>query len=92
MPQPWVGRQFFGLFRRAGLADVRVVPHVVSLSGAVGFDMYRRLNEGTLARAVEVGQITATAVAAWWAGLERAAAAETFFAANLGFIVAGRKP
>ena len=37
---PWIGRQLFGLFRRAGLRDVRVVPHVVCLSGASGFAVY----------------------------------------------------
>ena len=33
VPHPWIGRQLFGLFRRAGLRDVRVVPHVLCLSG-----------------------------------------------------------
>jgi hypothetical protein len=51
-----------------------------------------RLNEGTIARAAAAGQIIAAEAAEWWEGLERATAAETFFAANLGFIVAGRKP
>jgi hypothetical protein len=37
VPHPWIGRQLFGLFRRIGLVDVRVVPHVVCLSGASGF-------------------------------------------------------
>jgi ubiquinone/menaquinone biosynthesis C-methylase UbiE len=92
VPHPWIGRQLFGLFRRIGLVDVRVVPHVVCLSGACGFGMYRRLNEGTIARAAAADQIIAAEAAAWWEGSERAAAAETFFAANLGFIVAGRKP
>jgi len=91
VPHPWIGRRLFGLFKRTGLVDVQVVPHVVVLSGAAGFGIYRRLNEGTIARAMPAGQITAAEVAAWWAGLEQAAAAETFFAANLGFIVAGRK-
>jgi len=92
VPHPWVGRQLFGLFQRAGLLEVRVVPHTVFLSGAAGFAIYRQLNEGTIARAMHAGQITAAEVAAWWAGLERAAGAEAFFSANLGFIVAGRKP
>jgi ubiquinone/menaquinone biosynthesis C-methylase UbiE len=92
VPHPWIGRQLFGLFRRVGLVDVRVVPHVVCLSDASGFGMYRRLNEGTIARAAAAGHIIPAEAAAWWEGLEGAAAAETFFAANLGFIVAGRKP
>jgi ubiquinone/menaquinone biosynthesis C-methylase UbiE len=92
VPHPWVGRQLFGLFCRVGLVDVRIVPHAVVLSGTAGFGMYQRLNEGTIARAAEAGQITVAEVAAWWACLEQAAATETFFLANLGFIAVGRKP
>jgi len=92
VPRPWIGRQLFGLFQRVGLTDVRVVPHAICLSGAAGFAVYRQLNEGTIARAMQAGQITPAEVASWWAGLERAGAAEAFFSANLGFIVIGRKP
>ena len=92
VPHPWIGRQLFGLFRRAGLRDVRVVPHSMCLSGAAGFAIYRQLNRGTIDRAVQAGQVTASQVAAWWAALERAAESETFFAVNLGFIAAGCKP
>jgi hypothetical protein len=92
VPHPWVGRQLFGLFRRIGLADVRVVPHAICLTGARGFSMYQQLNEGTIAAAARAGGITAKHAAAWWEGLEQAGRAETFLAANLGFIVAGRKP
>jgi len=42
--------------------------------------------------AVQAGQITAAEVATWWTAQEEAAEAQTFFAANLVFIVAGRKP
>jgi hypothetical protein len=31
-------------------------------------------------------------MAAWWESLEQAGRAETFLAANLAFIVVGRKP
>ena len=92
VPQPWVGRQLFGLFRRAGLHEVRVVPHAICFSGAAGFAVYQQLNQGTIDRAVQSGQVTAGEVAAWWATLTRAAEAEAFFSAVLGFIVAGRKP
>jgi ubiquinone/menaquinone biosynthesis C-methylase UbiE len=27
VPHPWIGRQLFGLFQRAGLSEVRVIPH-----------------------------------------------------------------
>jgi ubiquinone/menaquinone biosynthesis C-methylase UbiE len=92
VPNPWIGRQLFGLFRRAGLRDVRVVPHVICFSGAYGFAVYEQLNRGTIDRAVQAGQITAEEMTAWWALLTRAAEAETFFTAVLGFIAAGRKP
>ena len=71
---------------------MRVIPHAVALSGAAGFGMYEQLNRGTIQRALEAGQITASEVAAWWAALEEAAESEMFFSANLGFIVTGHKP
>jgi ubiquinone/menaquinone biosynthesis C-methylase UbiE len=89
---PWIGRQLFGLFRRVGLHDVRVVPHVICFSGASGFAVYEQLNRGTIDRAVQAGQITAEEATAWWASLRQVAEAETFFAAVLGFTAAGRKP
>jgi ubiquinone/menaquinone biosynthesis C-methylase UbiE len=92
VPHPWIGRQLFGMFRRAGLRDVRVVPHVICLSGAAGFGIYQQLNRGTIDRAVQADQVTAEEVAAWWAALERAGETETFFTAVLGFIAVGRKP
>lgn len=92
VPHPWIGRQLFGVFRRAGLGDVRVVPHVICLSGAAGFAVYQQLNQGTIDRARQSGQVTEDEVAAWWAALTRAAEAETFFVAVLGFIAVGRKP
>jgi ubiquinone/menaquinone biosynthesis C-methylase UbiE len=92
VPHPWIGRQLFGLFQRAGLRDVRVVPHALCLSGAAGFAIYQQLNQGTIDRGRQAGQVTAEEVAAWWAALTRAAEAETFFSAVLGFIAAGRKP
>jgi ubiquinone/menaquinone biosynthesis C-methylase UbiE len=92
VPHPWIGRQLFGLFQRAGLRDVRVVPHALCFSGTAGFAVYQRLNRGTIDHAVQAGQVSASEAAAWWAALERAAEAETFFSAVLGFIAAGHKP
>ena len=92
VPRPWIGRQLFGLFQRAGLRDVRVTPHALCLPGAAGFAFYQRLNRGTIDRARQAGQVTASEVAAWWAALEQAAEADTFFSASLGFIASGHKP
>ena len=91
VPHPWIGRQLFRLFQRAGLRDVRVVPHALCFCGAAGFAVYQRLNRGTIDRALQAGQVSATEAAAWWTALERAAEAETFFSAVLGFIAAGSK-
>ena len=91
VPHPWIGRQLFGLFCRAGLRDVQVVPHTLCFSGAAGFAIYQQLNRGTIDRAMQAGQVTASEVTAWWATLEQAAEAETFFSAVLGFIAAGYK-
>jgi ubiquinone/menaquinone biosynthesis C-methylase UbiE len=92
VPSPWIGRQLFRLFRQVGLINVQVVPHAICLSGASGFGVYRQLNQGTIARAMQAGRMAPTEVAAWWTALEHAAEAETFFSANLGFIVKGVKP
>lgn len=91
VPHPWIGRRLFGMFERAGLRDVGVVPHALCFCGAAGFAVYRRLNQGTIDRAAQAGQLSASEAAAWWAGLESAAQAGTFFSAVLGFIAAGRK-
>ena len=91
VPHPWIGRQLFRLFQRAGLRDVRVVPHALCFCGAAGFAVYQRLNRGTIDRAVQAGQASASEAAAWWAALEQAAEAETFFSAVLGFVAAGHK-
>jgi ubiquinone/menaquinone biosynthesis C-methylase UbiE len=91
VPHPWIGRQLFRLFQRAGLREVQVVPHALCFSGAAGFAVYQRLNRGTIDRAMEAGQVNASEVAAWWAALEQAAGAETFFSTVLGFIAVGYK-
>lgn len=92
VPRPWIGRQLFGLFQRAGLADVRVVPHAMCVTGPPGLAMYTQLNQGTIGKALQAGQLTAAEAGAWWDGLKQAADEGTFLVANLGFIVAGYKP
>jgi hypothetical protein len=92
VPHPWIGRQLLGLFQRAGLHDVRVVParHLPVRSRRVR--RLRATQRGTIDRAMHAGQVTPGRVAAWWGALEQAKDAGTFFAANLGFIATGRKP
>jgi ubiquinone/menaquinone biosynthesis C-methylase UbiE len=91
VPHPWIGRQLFGLFRRIGLADVRVVPHAICLTGTRGLAMYRQLNEGTIAAAQRAAKITTDEADAWWRAMEEAGRTESFFLANVGFIATGRK-
>jgi ubiquinone/menaquinone biosynthesis C-methylase UbiE len=91
VPNPWIGRQLYGLFRRVGLVDVRVVARAVVLTGAAGFALYRHINHGTIARAVQSGHIRPAEEAAWWADLQHAGETDTFCAVNVAFIVAGRR-
>jgi len=91
VPNPWIGRQLHSLFHRVGLVDIRVVPRAIALTGAGGFAIYQQLNQGTIARAIEAGEITADEAAAWWTASEQAAHSETFLSASLAFIVLGRK-
>jgi hypothetical protein len=91
VPHPWIGRQLFGLFRRIGLVDVRVVPHVVCLSGASGFGFIasqRGDDRPGCGGRPDYRRRGRRMVG----GLGAGHSSETFFAANLGFIVAGRKP
>jgi SAM-dependent methyltransferase len=88
VPQGWMGRQLFRLFRTSGLADITVVPHVA----LIPFALYQRVVGGTLERAAEAGALSAADLATWWHALEHAEQEGIFFAANLGFIVSGRKP
>jgi len=92
VPHPWIGRQLFGLFQRAGLTDVRVVPHAFCLTGWAGFGFYQQLNRGTLDQARQTARLYDDQLAAWWGPLEQAAEADTFFLGSLGFIAAGIKP
>jgi hypothetical protein len=92
VPHPWIGRQLFGLLHRAGLCDIQVLPHVLSLTGAAGFAMHSQLNRGTVDHARLAGQLTGSEVASWWQALEQSAREGTFYVANLGFIALGRKP
>jgi ubiquinone/menaquinone biosynthesis C-methylase UbiE len=91
VPHPWIGRQLLGLFHRVGLVDVRVVPCVTFVSGSDGLAVYQQLTRGTIARGVERGRLASADAETWWSGLQAMADADSFFTANLGFIVAGRR-
>src|SRR5208283_1542649 len=62
----------------AELLDSAVPRPWIGRLGATGFGIYRQLNQDTIARAMQAGQITPAEVAAWWTALEHAAEAEAF--------------
>ena len=68
VPHPWIGRQLFGLFRRAGLRDVRVIPHAICLSGAAGFAIYQQL---TRERSIGPGKPVSSPPGRWLTGGQR---------------------
>ncbi|HEX2690815.1 MAG TPA: methyltransferase domain-containing protein [Kofleriaceae bacterium] len=92
VPNPWMARQLFRLFKQVGLTEVRVVPQVTVATSPNYFPVYRRLVAGSLDRAAEVGQIDASDLARWWELLERADRDGVFFTVMLGAVVSGRKP
>lgn len=88
---PWMGRQLYGLFRRAGLADVAVAAGGAPITDYAQADQNFHLGEG-LARARTNGLVTAEAAENWTRDLEEATAAERFFCSLTAFIATGRRP
>jgi ubiquinone/menaquinone biosynthesis C-methylase UbiE len=83
-----VGRALPRLLADAGFVDVAVVPHGVALP----YDFFGWLVCSHLDAALAAGSFTPDELIAWWDELDRAHAAGGFFAALLGFVVAGTKP
>lgn len=87
--QGWIGRRLNGLFRQAGLRDVRVAP--VGLL----FDSYddgaRENWRWTADRAQDAGVVTATEVLAFLADLEERGHHGTYFSVITMFIAIGYK-
>lgn len=88
---PWMGRQAFGMFGRAGLAGVTVVAGTAVVTDYAQADRLFHLSEGAR-RARESEAITEEAAANWIRGIEEANRAGRFCCAVTGFIVAGRRP
>ncbi len=87
VPNGAIGRQLPRLLRESGLVDIRVVPQVFLST----LSLWRSLVQGTLTKAQEAGALPAPALERWWRELEEADREDQFFAASLGFIVAGRR-
>ena len=88
---PWIGRRLFGLFRRAGLAEVAIVAGATVLTDFTEADRLFRFREGAI-RAQACGAVTAEAAAHWTRSLESAATAAEFCCAITGFVASGRRP
>jgi hypothetical protein len=56
------------------------------------FAMFRRVVGGTIAQAVQTGQVPEADARTWWEDLERRARAGRFFGGFSGMLVCGRRP
>ncbi len=94
-PSGQIGRRLYGLFVRAGLENVQVVPHTTAITDLSSdwLSYYRdTLIPGQAAQAVEAGAVTAEEASRWIALQNAADAAGHFFRFLAIFIVAGRVP
>jgi ubiquinone/menaquinone biosynthesis C-methylase UbiE len=83
----WVARHLPALFKESGLADINIEPRTMIYD----FDLVGHSFYGTMECAVEADVATVDEVSDWFADLERARDNGTFFCANMGYIVSGRK-
>ena len=83
----YAARHLPALFKESGLADINVEPRTMTYD----FDLVGDSCYGTLERAVRAGIATVDEVSDWFADLERARDNGTFFCANMGYVVSGRK-
>lgn len=85
---PWIGRQLPRLMREGGAQRITVLPHMI----LTPYAMYHRMVSGTIAQAVQAGQLSSAEVNMWWQTLEQAETAGHFFAGFSGFLVCGQIP
>jgi len=83
-----VGRTLPRLLRDAGLVDVTTIPHAIEIP----FDFFGWVLSGHLDAAIAAGSFTPEELIGWWDAIDAAHARGRFFAAILGFVVAGTKP
>jgi len=82
-----VGRTLPRLLRDAGLVDVVTLPHAVEIP----FDFFTWVLSGHLDAAIAAGSFTPAELIGWWDAIDAAHAHGRFYAAILGFVVAGTK-
>jgi len=83
-----VGRTLPRLLRDAGLVDVTTIPHAIEIP----FDFFGWVLSGHLDAAIAAGSFTPAELIGWWDAIDDAHAKGRFYAAILGFVVAGSKP
>lgn len=88
VPNGCVGRTLPRLLRDAGLVDVATIPHAIEIP----FDFFGWVLSGHLDAAIAAGSFTPDELIAWWDAIDEAHARGRFFAAILGFVVAGSTP
>jgi ubiquinone/menaquinone biosynthesis C-methylase UbiE len=87
---PWIGRQLFGMFGKAGLREVTVVAGTAVVNTFAQADKLFHLCEGAR-RARERGAMTEAAFEDWMHGIAETDRAGRFCCAVTGFIVAGQR-
>jgi len=88
---PWMGRQLFGMFRRAGLEDVKASPATAVVTDYSLADNLFHLSEG-MRKARERGLVTQEAATNWTRWQLEADAAGRFCSILTLIMVAGRRP
>jgi ubiquinone/menaquinone biosynthesis C-methylase UbiE len=88
---PWMGRQLFGLFGRAGLAEISVATGNAVITDFAQADKLFHLSEG-IRRARQSEALTEVEAARWMRWINEEDRAGRFCCAVTGFIVAGRRP
>ena len=94
---PRIGRHLYGMFRRAGLRDVEVVPHFRASTAPPGPVAAREVRQAIAARSgdywelVRAGLIDEAALEEHASGLEEAARTGVFLRCDLEFAVIGTK-
>ena len=87
MKNGWIGRRLPRMFREAGMKDVSVVFHTITVS----YDFLQLLVGGHVAGAVSSGVLSEEEANLWWNHLAQASSAGEFFYGFTAFIVSGTK-
>jgi hypothetical protein len=88
---PWMARELFAMFGRAGLEEVTVNAGTAVITDYGLADNLFHLSDA-VRRAREIGTVTDRAAVDWWRFQQEAPAAGRFCCAISGFIVSGHCP